>query len=107
MSDTIPSSAGWRHHSGIVGRSRRAAAPLLTEYALDRAKPPSHYSFGDVEAGMHDPHPGIFARSVADGRGLATELRLLEPRNAGKPRPGILRLQVSDRDPIARPQALA
>src|SRR5262249_52036860 len=63
--------------------------------------------FGDVELRMNDPHPGIFGRSVADGRGLATELRMLKPRNAVKPRLRRLRLEVSDRDPITRPQPLA
>src|SRR5262245_22774940 len=56
---------------------------------------------------MNDPHPGVFGRSVADGRGFAAELGMLEPRNAAKRRPRRLRLQVSDRDPISRRQPLA
>src|SRR5262245_49673575 len=56
---------------------------------------------------MNDPHPGIFGRSVADGRSFAAELRMLEPRNAAKLRLRRLRLQVSDRDPISRPKPLS
>src|SRR5262245_25998719 len=106
MSDTIPSSAGWRHLSGIVGKSRRGRQPRFrtTMRPIFRNR---HPLFWYVETRMNDPHPGVFGRSVADGRGFAAELRMLEPRNAAKRRPGRLRLQVSDRDPITHPQPLA
>src|SRR5262245_43452734 len=107
MSDTIPSSAGWRHPSGNLRQAPARHAGLALDQICARSAATAIPLFGGVEARMNDPHPGIFGRSVADGRGFAAELGMLEPRNAAERRSGRLRLQVSDRDPITRPQPLA